>query len=151
MTEGFPGVVLRLFLTYGPMQDGKRFLPHIIKGCLKGEHFKTSEGKQLRDFCYVGDVVEAMVIAALLPSAKGHIINVASGVTISIREMIEKVVRLIGKGEPIWGAHPYREGENMALYADISLAKKLLQWEPLTNLDESLEKTIEYYKRNFNV
>ena len=52
-TEGFPGVVLRFFLVYGPGQDDKRFLPQIVKGCLSNTEFKTSEGKQLRDFCYI--------------------------------------------------------------------------------------------------
>lgn len=145
-TEGFPGVVLRLFLVYGPMQDGKRFLPHIINECLKDKSFKTSEGRQLRDFCYVEDAVEAMIKAAVLPSAKGHIINVASGAPVSIRQVTEKVVRLAGGGKPLWGAHPYRKGENMALYADISLAKNLLRWKPETTFEKGLKKTMEYYK-----
>ncbi|MBI5195860.1 MAG: NAD-dependent epimerase/dehydratase family protein [Nitrospirae bacterium] len=145
-TEGFPGVVLRLFLVYGPMQDGKRFLPHIIKACLKNCSFKISEGKQLRDFCYVEDVVEALIKAAVLPSAKGHIINVASGAPVSIRQVTEKVVRLTGGGRPLWGAHQYRKGENMALYADISLAKNLLKWEPKVTFEKGLKETIEHYK-----
>lgn len=61
ITEGFPGVVLRLFLVYGPAQDNRRFLQQIIKACMKDEEFKTSEGRQLRDFCYIDDVVDAMV------------------------------------------------------------------------------------------
>ena len=145
-TEGFPGTVLRLFLVYGPCQNGNRFLPQIIKGCLKGESFKTSEGAQLRDFCYVDDVVEAMVKSALSPLAKGEVINVASGKPVSIRRMIENVVKIVGKGEPLWGAYPCRKGENMELYADITLAEKLLGWKPLTNLEDGLNLTIDYYR-----
>lgn len=145
-TEGFPGAVLRLFLVYGPGQDDRRFLPQIIKGCLNDKEFKTSEGGQLRDFCYIDDAVDAMALAALTPEAGGHIINIASGVPVSIREMIEKTVNIIGSGKPLWGSHPYREGENMELYADIALAKKLLKWSPATNLEEGLKRTIEYLK-----
>jgi nucleoside-diphosphate-sugar epimerase len=145
-TEGFPGVVLRFFLVYGPGQDDKRFLPQVIKNCLKDQSFKSSEGKQLRDFCYVEDVVDAMLKAALSYSAIGHIINVASGTPISIGEVIEKVVNLIGKGKPLWGTHPYRKSENMELYADITLAKKLLNWKPCINIEDGLNKTICYYK-----
>jgi len=144
-TENFPGVVIRLFLVYGPGQDEGRFLPQIIKGCLRNESFKTSEGAQLRDFCYVEDVVDGMVKAALSPAALGSVINIASGIPISIREMIEKVRNLTGMGRPLWGTYPYRKGENMELYADISLAKKILQWEPKTDLHEGLVKTIAYY------
>ncbi|BCB96309.1 CDP-abequose synthase [Dissulfurispira thermophila] len=145
-TEGFPGVVLRFFLVYGPGQDDKRFLPQIIKACLKNEEFKTSEGAQLRDFCYVEDVVDAMIMAALSGEAKGHVINIASGVPLSIRKVVQKVVTMIGGGKPLWGSHPYREGENMELYADISLAKKLLGWKPQTSLEDGLKKTINYYR-----
>ena len=146
-TEGFPGVVLRPFLVYGPGQDEKRFLPQVIRGCLADEEFKTSEGRQLRDFCYIDDVVEAMVRAALLPSVKGRVVNVGSGTPVSIREVIRKAVELAGGGRPLWGAHPYRKGENMELYADVTLAKSLLSWEAVTGLDEGLKRTIEYYKR----
>jgi len=147
-TEGFPGVVVRLFLVYGPGQNLQRFLPQIIKGCLEGRKFPTSSGEQLRDFCYIEDVVEGLLLAALKPEAVGRVINIASGQPISIRTVIEKVVKLVGSGQPIFGAYPYRVGENMELYADISLAKSLLNWNPKTNLEEGLKRTIEYCRNS---
>ena len=146
-TEGFPGVVLRFFLVYGPGQDDKRFLPQILSACLRDEEFKTSKGEQIRDFCYVEDVVDAMVRAVLTPQAKGQIINIASGMPISIKKMIKSVVKLTGGGKPLWGTYPYRTGENMQLYADVSLARKLLGWKALTSLDEGLKETIAWYKK----
>lgn len=146
-TEGFPGVVLRFFLVYGPGQDRKRFLPQIINGCLRDEEFKTSEGKQLRDFCYIDDVVDALMRAAATQEALGRIINIASGRPVSIKDVILQVMAITGGGKPVWGAHPYRKGENMSLYADVRLAKSLLGWEPSTSLDEGLRKTIEYYNQ----
>lgn len=143
-TEGFPGVVLRPFLVYGPGQDMKRLLPQIITACLKDKPFSTSEGKQLRDLCYVADVAEAMVRAALSTTARGHVINIGSGDPISIREVVEMVVRMTGGGTPMWGTVLYRQGENMALYPDISMARHLLKWSPETSFDEGLKKTIEY-------
>lgn len=145
-TEEFPGTVLRPFLVYGPGQNDQRFLPQIIKGCLKNEEFKASEGNQLRDMCYIDDVVNAMIHAAISPLSKGHIINIASGVPVRIKEIIQRIIVFTGAGRPLWGAHPYRKGENMALYADISLAKAILQWEPTMSLDSGLQKTIDYYK-----
>lgn len=146
-TEGFPGVVIRFFLVYGPGQDDKRFLPQIINACLRDEEFKTSKGEQIRDFCYVEDVVEAMVKAVLTPEAKGQIINIASGIPVSIKKMIKSVVELTGGGKPLWGTYPYRTGENMELYADVTLANKLLDWHASTSLDDGLEKTISWYKQ----
>lgn len=147
-TEGFPGVVLRFFLVYGTGQDKSRFLPQIINAFLKDETIETTKGEQLRDFCYVKDVVEGMINAALTPEAHGHIINIASGVPISIYNMIEKVYVMVGKGKPIFGIRPYRKGENMELYADINLAKSILNWKPQTSLEDGIKKTIEYYRRS---
>jgi len=146
-TEGLPGVVVRLFLVYGPGQDDRRFLPQIIKGCLDGKTFPTSKGEQVRDFCYIENVVEGLILAAVKPKAIGHVINLGSDIPITIRTVIEKVVELIGNGHPDFGAYPYRPGENMELYADIGLAKKLLQWEPKTSFDDGLAKTVAYYRK----
>jgi nucleoside-diphosphate-sugar epimerase len=147
LSEDFPGVVIRLFLVYGPGQDEKRFLPQIIIACLKGESIETTEGRQLRDFCYVDDVVEALIKSAVTPKAKGHILNIASGKPVLIRDMIDEIVGIVGKGSPIVGARPYREGEHMELFADINLAEDLLCWKPRIALNDGLIRTIDYYKR----
>ncbi len=61
--------------------------------------------------------------------------------------MIDKIVGIIGEGKPLFGARPYRAGENMKLFADINLAKNLLGWEPRLDLEDGLRRTIDYYKR----
>ncbi|MFA6078178.1 MAG: NAD-dependent epimerase/dehydratase family protein [Candidatus Omnitrophota bacterium] len=147
-SEGFPGVVLRLFLVYGPGQDNKRFLPQVIEGCLKDEAFKTSKGLQLRDLCYIDDVCEAFIAAALSSAAKGRVINIGSGKRVQIKDVVKKIMAFTGGGKPIFGAYPYKKNENMALYADIALAKSLLKWKPRTSLELGLKKTIRYYKEN---
>lgn len=145
-TEGFPAVILRLFLTYGPRQDEHRFLPQIILGCLGNHEFPVSEGAQLRDFCYVEDVVDAIFCCFDCQGASGEVINIASGEPRSIRDMIEHAVRLIGSGRPQFGEISYRAHENMALYADISLAKRILGWAPQTSLENGLNVTIEWFR-----
>jgi nucleoside-diphosphate-sugar epimerase len=144
-TEAFPAVTLRLFLTYGPGQNDRRFIPQIIEGCLAGRTFPTSAGEQLRDFCYIDDTVDA-IFAALCTPAAGEVMNVASGEPVSIRRMIETVRQMIGRGEPQFGALPYRPAENMALWANIEKAKKILDWAPHTNLIEGLSRTIAHYR-----
>ncbi len=143
-TERFPSITLRLFLTYGPGQDKRRFLPQIISGCLEGRSFSVSEGKQLRDFCFVQDTVAAVFAALASSSAKGEVINVGSGRPVSIRQMIETVQRLVGGGVPKFGEVAYRSGENMSLVADISKAKAMLDWQPVVTLDSGLERTIKW-------
>ncbi len=145
-TERFPAVTLRLFLTYGPGQDDRRFLPQIIKGCLEGRSFPTSSGGQLRDFCFVQDTVDAVFKALINPSAAGEVINIGSGQPVSIRHVIETVLRLIGSGEARFGEIPYRVGENMSLYGDISRAATLLGWHPRVPLETGLDRTIRWMK-----
>ena len=146
-SEIFPAVTLRLFLTYGPGQDISRFLPQIIRGCLDNATFPASAGEQLRDFCYVDDSVRAILQALTHPEVEGDVFNVASGIPVSIREMVEKVRNITGSGNPQFGEVSYRNGENMSLYANISKAKRILNWESMTKLDEGLKKTIDWYTK----
>jgi len=145
-TEYFPAVTLRLFLTYGAGQDGRRFLPQIIRGCLQNRRFPVSKGEQLRDFCHIDDVVEGIFRALEVPGVCGRVVNLASGTPVTIRFMVEQVSAIVGQGKPDFGQIPYRAGENMALWADINLARKLLDWEPQVALVEGLARTIEYYR-----
>ena len=144
--DKFPAVTLRIFLAYGPGQGDKRFLPQIILGCLRDDRFPVSAGEQLRDFCYVDDVVEGILRTLDVPEVCGQVINLASGIPVSIRAMIEHVCALVGQGQPDFGKIPYRPGENMALWADTTLARELLGWQPQVSLEQGLAKTIEYYR-----
>ncbi len=145
LTENFPAVTLRLFLTYGPRQDTGRFLPQIIRGCLDDATFPTSAGEQLRDFCYVEDTTQAIIHALTNQEAIGEVFNIASGEPVSIRTMINNIIKIIGAGKPQYGEVPYRHSENMSLYANISKAKRILQWKPTFSLDRGLQKTIDSY------
>lgn len=145
-TEGFPAVTLRFFLVYGPGQGHRRFLPQIISGCLRNKSFPASEGRQLRDFCYIDDVVEGILRSLDAPDVCGRVINLASGRPVSIRDMIEQVRDVVGQGKPEFGKVPYRVGENMALWADVAVARELLDWSPKVSLDTGLKRTIEFYR-----
>ena len=147
-TENFPVMILRLFLTYGPAQNSQRFLPQIIKGCLNGQSFPTSTGGQIRDFCYVEDVVDAIFLSLENTKSGGEVLNIASGQPVTIRRMIEIVRGLIGRGNPRFGEIPYRYGENMCLYADTNKARDLLGWSPKYSLEDGLKKTINWYTNN---
>ena len=144
-TQGFPAVILRLFLTYGPGQDNRRFFPQIIQGCLLDDPFPTSAGAQIRDFCYVDDIAQGILAALTNDQVDGEIINLASGSPVAIRDIIELIQKTLGRGIPEFGKVPYRVGENMALYADISKANRILDWKPLVTLEEGIERTIDEY------
>jgi nucleoside-diphosphate-sugar epimerase len=148
-TENFPAITLRLFLTYGPGQTDKRFIPSIIKGCLSNASFPVSLGQQLRDFCFIDDVVDAVFAALTSNVGNGEVFNVGSGEPVSIESVINKIRLIIGKGNPIFGAIPYRVGESMSLYADTQKINETLGWSSKINLSEGLARTIPFYKKSF--
>lgn len=145
MTHKLPVVILRLFLVYGPNQDKNRFLPQIIHGCLSKKSFPVSEGKQIRDFCYIDDVVSAILLTLDNDDILGEVLNIASGKAITIRKVVSMVQESIGNGKPEFGMISYRKNESMELYANIEKANRLLNWKPIVSIKEGLDKTIYSY------
>lgn len=143
---GFPAVVARFFLIYGPEQDMRRLIPWACMTLLRGETMPASEGLQKRDFLYVQDAVEGLVKLAETPAAQGQVFNVASGEPVAVREVLETIHEVVGRGSVDFGARPMRDGEIMELYADISRVKQVVGWQPTTDLREGLARTVTYYR-----
>ena len=97
-SESFPSCNMRLFLVYGPGQKNNRFIPQIIRGCLEDKNFPVSHGEQLRDFCYIDDIVNALLKALTSEKVLGKTYNLASGNPISIRDIISMIQSLIKRG-----------------------------------------------------
>ena len=148
-TDKFPAVILRPFLVYGPGQGIERFIPQIIKGCINNQKFPTSKGEQLRDFCFIDDIIQAIFSSLDNGNAHGEVINIASGKPASIKKMVNTIVDMIGSGEPQFGQVAYRNGENMALYGDIAKAKEILDWKSSVSLEQGLAETIRWVKKNY--
>ncbi len=146
--RGIQSVILRPFIVFGERQGHDRFLPYLISNCLNGATFGVTEGKQLRDYLYVQDLAIAVINSIETNDLYGEIINVGSGIPISIKQLTMKVRDLIGSGNPIFGQKPYRKSESMALYPDISKAREKINWQPTRQLDESLVRVIKWFKSN---
>ena len=147
---GFPIVFLRPFNVYGEGQAPPMLIPELIHSCLKGEDIKLTEGKQTREWNYVKDIVSAMVLAAQKKEAVGRVINIGSGKEYTIRELVVKILELMGNPiQPLFGALPYREYEIWRMFCDNSLARELLGWEPKFSLEAGLERTISWYRDYF--
>lgn len=142
-----PCVVVRPTIAYGPGQGTDMFLPALIRSVINSVPFAMTPAKQTRDFIYVTDLVEALLLAALNGNAVGQTINIGSGQPISIANVALQVERMLGKSDLIQiGAKDYRCGEIMSYCVDCSKAGKLLDWTAKVNFDEGLARTIDYYE-----
>jgi len=145
--NGFPGLVVRPFLLFGPMQDERRFIPYVIQNCLKGRSFQLGRGDVERDFLYITDAVDAIIALLLSPNVSGQVFNLATGIPLSISMAVDTVrINLGGMGHPEYAVSDYREGRNSCLYADISRITNAIGWTPKTSFTDAIEKTVAYYK-----
>ena len=142
LTESFPSIVVRPFLVYGPGQSENRLIPSVIKHCLKNECFDTSPGEQLRDFLFVEDFCKGVSGLLGRKDLSGKVFNLASGKPISVKYVIETLIKEIGSGRANFGGREYRVGENMALYADISAISNATGWTPQIPISDGLRRTI---------
>jgi len=146
-------IIARLFNTVGPRQTGQygMVVPRFVVQGLKNEPITVyGNGKQVRCFTYVTDVVDALINLSQHPQAVGQIFNIGSNQPISILELAEKVKRMTNSDSEIKFV-PYDEAyeagfEDMAIRVpDLSKARALISYEPKVKLDEILLNVIEYF------
>ncbi len=148
---GLSYIALRFFNVYGPgMKPGPyagvvyRFIEALLTN---KKPIIYGDGLQTRDFIYVDDVVDAILLA--LESNYVGAVNIGSGVETKIIDLLKLVEELIGRNiEPIY--KPPRPSDVRRSLASIELARRVLGWNPKTQLREGLKKTIEYYNRVFS-
>lgn len=139
--------VVRIFNTYGPRMhpnDG-RVVSNFIVQSLKGEPITIyGEGKQTRSFCYVDDLIDALIRCMDTPDDFAGPINVGNPVEFAIRALAELITKLTNsRSKTVF--RPLPSDDPVQRRPDISLAKKVLQWEPSTSLETGLRKTIAYF------
>jgi len=141
--------IVRIFNTYGPrmrMDDG-RALPTFFSQAMKGEDITVfGDGNQTRSFCYVSDLIEG--IYKLLLSDYTQPVNIGNPVEISIKQAAEEVVNLTGSQSKIIFTELPKDDPKVR-QPDISLAKQVLDWEPMINRSEGLRSTYAYFEEIF--
>ena len=144
--HGLETRIVRIFNTYGPrmrLNDG-RVLPAFIGQALRGEDLTVfGDGSQTRSFCYVDDLVEGIV--RLLKSDYEQPVNIGNPSEISIAQFAEEIIELTGTEQKvIYKDLPVDDPKQRR--PDITLAKKILDWEPKVTRQEGLKITYEYFK-----
>ena len=141
--------IVRPFGVYGPWEGTQRLFPYVIDGLLNRRRLDLTEGRQVRDFVYVGDVIEALLLAALSEQACGRLFHIGSGEGHTVRAVVEKITDILGGRALLnFGRVRMNSSEPDCAVADVGLAKRVLGWEPRVNLDSGLLKTIDWFKKN---
>ena len=144
--HGLDTRIVRIFNTYGPrmrLNDG-RALPAFIGQALRGEDLTVfGDGSQTRSFCYVDDLVEG--IYRLMMSDYVYPLNIGNPDEITMLQFAEEIVKLTGTIQKII-FKPLPQDDPKQRQPDISLAKKILGWEPKVSRQEGLKITYEYFK-----
>lgn len=149
--DNLPVSILRSFNLFGPYQKSNRIIPYIITKLLKGEEVDLTYGEQKREFNYIDNLSEAILLSLTNQKSYGRIINIGSGNSISIKELAVKIANTFGLVSKLkFGSLPYRANEIFDMYSDNTLAKEILNWSPKIDFDSGLKKTIDWYITNYH-
>lgn len=148
-------ICLRYFNVYGPRQSPDSpyaaAIPMFIQAMLASEPATIhGDGRQTRDFVYVSDVVEAMLLAADGVSVTNRVFNIGGGKSVPIIELVDIIQRLFPENpDPVFG--PPRQGDLRFSEADISSAERALGYRPRIDLQEGLGITVEWFRSRRSV
>ena len=148
------GACLRITNTYGPrhqmLHDEYGVFNWFIRKAMDNDEIPVmGDGRILRDFLFVEDLVSSLLKVASTEEAYGKVFNVGTGVPVSFFDLAEKIVAIAGSGRTKFTefTQERKEVEPGDYYADITRIKKVTGWGPVVPLDEGIAKTIEFYRQ----
>ena len=149
---GLSCLTLRIFPPYGPNDNKRRLVPYVVDNCLSNGELKLTSGVQKWDFVYVGDIVEAYVLALKKKFKRHEIVNIGSGMATKIKDVVKLIRKYTNsKSKLLFGSIPHRGNELWYCCADLKKAKKVLGWYPKTGLASGIRKTVDWHIRNKEV
>lgn len=144
-----PVVIARPFNTYGPRQSARAVIATLITQAMTRDAVELGSTHPTRDFLYVGDTVRGMIRCAEAEGIEGEVINLGTGVEVSVGEVASLIFRLLDRELPVEfspdRARP-KESEVERLLADASKAERLLGWKPEVALEDGLQLTVEWFR-----
>src|SRR5438105_442259 len=151
VTYGLPIVILRPFNNYGPRQHPEKVIPRFVTSALQDEPLTVhGDGHASRDWLYVDDDAEAIeaVIEAPLESVAGEVLNIATGIDISVSEIADAVLAVLGKPAALKTHLPERPGQVDRHIGSTEKIRRLCGWTARTSFEEGLARTVAWYRDN---
>ena len=139
--------ILRAFNIYGEGQSDSFLIPSILKQMPSGK-IELMDPEPRRDFVYISDVVKAYIRAGEYSKSGFNIFNIGYGLSYSVDEIVNKVIKCWGKKVDVSYKDSRRQGEIMDVFADVRKAREQLGWDPVVDLDEGLSRYIQWYASN---
>lgn len=150
---GLPVVIPRFVNIYGPGDlNFNRLIPKIMKGIYKEKKLQIWGGEVRRDYLYIDDAISAFLALADLNTTKmdkNRIFNFGSGNVVSVKELIDKIVKESKNEIKLERIKDERVAEITSQYVSFNKAKRLLGWEPKNDLTKGIRKTLSWYKEYF--
>jgi dTDP-glucose 4,6-dehydratase len=146
---GIPVVVVRPFNTFGPRQSARAVIPTIISQAFERDAIELGSTQPTRDFLFVDDTVAGIERCSVADGVEGEVINLGTGVEISVGEVAERVLRMVGRDLPIVTTSDRvrpADSEVERLLADTTKAQRLLGWRSSVDFDEGLRRTIDWLR-----
>jgi len=150
-TYDLPIVIVRPFNNYGPRQHPEKVVPRFITQALAGEPLTIhGDGHASRDWLYVTDDAEAIeaIIEAPIDALAGEVLNVATGVDISVSDIADLVLRVLDKPRELKLHVPERLGQVDRHIGSTDKTERLVGWKARTSFEEGLERTVAWYREN---
>ena len=152
---GLPVTILRPFNIFGPRQSARAIIPTILCQALKQrDSIKLGSLLSSRDWLYIDDAVEGFLSVKDYPESEGEIIHIGTGIEVSIKHLIQTIEHILNINLRI-ESDPTRirpdNSEVQRLRADISKARRLLDWNPRSSLQQGLKETITWIKKNLDL
>lgn len=152
-TFGLDITCLRPFNNYGPRQNAKSFagiIPIVIKNVLQGIPLTINgDGHQTRDYIHVTDTAEAAIRIYEETEARGRILNIGSGLELKVIELINHILKVLGKPDHPLEHGPDRAGDVRRLMAGTAKSRQLLDFSPRTPLEAGIQETVAWYVDKF--
>lgn len=144
-------VTIRPFNIFGEKEAPQKLFSYVILQLLKDKEVKLSSGEQYRDYLYIENYIDGLMLAAKNKDVQHDIFNMGSGQALQIKVYVQKLFQLIAPEKtPLFGTIPYTEKDRMRAEPDIQKVKDILKWQQRISLEEGMKRTIHWYKEHLH-
>ncbi len=147
--RNLPAVTLRIFNAYGMFEERNRLIPSLMLSALTRKTLHIKNPKEIRDFIFVKDVVDAMIKASKIKKS-GVIFNIGTSNGYSVEQIVKKSSKITNSDTIVFDSNEKPENHRK-LIANIDEAKKTLGWKPKVSIDRGLKETFDWFKHNIHL